>query len=77
MEKDLRRFLARSFFVKEDEIGREDSFLDVGIIDSTGVMELVEFLEKRFEIELDDDEIIPENLDSIERIIKFVEGKAI
>lgn len=63
--------------MKEDEIGREDSFLDVGIIDSTGVMELVEFLEKRFEIELDDDEIIPENLDSIERIIKFVEGKAI
>lgn len=52
-----------------------ESFLESGIIDSTGVLELVGFLERRFGIEVADDELIPANLDSIDRVVGFVELK--
>ena len=51
------------------------SFLDEGIIDSTGVLELVDFLEMSFELTIEDEELLPENLDSISRIEKFITQK--
>lgn len=51
------------------------SFLDLGLIDSTGVIELIAFLEERFGIEVRDEEIVPDNLDSIERVERFVTRK--
>ena len=48
------------------------SFLELGIIDSTGVIELISFLEETFGIQVQDDEIVPENLDSLEAIERFV-----
>ena len=53
----------------------DDSFLEKGILDSTGVLELVGHIEKEYEIRVDADEIIPDNLDSIEKITSFVERK--
>ena len=53
----------------------EDSLVERGIIDSTGVLELVEYLESQFGIEVTEMETVPENLDSISNLTKFVLGK--
>lgn len=51
------------------------SFLDAGIIDSTGVLELVHFLEETYGISVDDAEMIPANLDSLDNLVRYVERK--
>lgn len=51
------------------------SFLNTGIVDSTGVLELINFLEKTYGIKINDDELLPENLDSLENIEVFVKKK--
>ena len=53
----------------------DSSFLERGIIDSTGVIELIAFIEETFGIEVDDDEIVPENLDSLRNVERFVLAK--
>ena len=53
------------------------SFLDMGLIDSTGVIELIAFLEERFGIQVYDDEIVPDNLDSVQRVEAFVLRKSV
>jgi acyl carrier protein len=53
----------------------EMSLLDSGIIDSTGVLEVVQFIEEQFGIQVKDEELLPENLDSVGRIARFVERK--
>lgn len=73
MEDQIRRFLAASFFV--DDIAVDASFLETGVIDSTGVIELVTFVEDEFSIDVLDDDLRPENLDSIERLVAFIERK--
>jgi len=70
---EVRAFISETFFV--DDFADDDSFLQTGIIDSTGMMELVAFLEKRFEIRIPDEELVPENLDSLARVCLFVERK--
>ncbi|HEY1308212.1 MAG TPA: acyl carrier protein [Vicinamibacterales bacterium] len=57
------------------ELRDDESLLDRGLIDSTGVLELVGFLEHRYRISVDDRELVPDNLDSIARIVAFVEAK--
>ena len=52
-----------------------DSFLDRGIVDSMGVLELVGFLEESYGITVEDQELIPDNLDSIDGVVRFVERK--
>ncbi len=72
----LQEFIKETFlFGQEITFAADDSFLDMGIIDSTGVLELVMFLESNFGISVADDELVPENLDSINNIVRFVNGK--
>lgn len=52
-----------------------DSLVEDGVIDSTGILELIEFLESRFDIAVTETETVPENLDSIARMTTFVLGK--
>ncbi len=52
-----------------------DSFLEKGILDSTGVLEVVGYIEKEFGIRVEADEIVPDNLDSIDQIAVFVAKK--
>lgn len=59
----------------EDELSNESSFLELGILDSTGIIELVTFIEREFKIEVLDCEILPENLDSIDCISHYVYSK--
>jgi len=72
----IRAFIVENFlFGNDDGLKDETSFLEEGIIDSTGVLELVTFLEEEFEIAIDDEELIPENLDSINNVTAYLEKK--
>ncbi|MFM1868205.1 MAG: hypothetical protein RL591_1613 [Planctomycetota bacterium] len=72
----IRRFLAERFLFDPDaSIDARSSLLGEGILDSTGAMELVLFIEEQFGIEVADHELVPANLDSIERIALFVTQK--
>jgi acyl carrier protein len=73
----LRRFIGENFTFQEDlqSLADDASFLENGIIDSTGVLELVCFLENTFGIEVADEEMLPENLDSIRAVSAYVSRK--
>jgi acyl carrier protein len=73
----IREFVISNFLFGEngDSLTDTRSFLETGIIDSTGVLELVAFLEQRFGIAVADRELLPENLDSVENVSRFVAGK--
>jgi acyl carrier protein len=73
----VRRFIGENFIFRDDgdALTHDASLLDAGIIDSTGVLELVCFLESTFGIEVQDDEMLPENLDSIRAISNYVSRK--
>lgn len=75
--KDVRSFIAENLTFSDDpdELDAELSMLEADIIDSTSVLELVSYLEERFEIEIDDKEILPDNLDSLKRIAEFVAAR--
>ena len=55
--------------------GSDVSFLDEGIVDSTGVLELVAFVEETFHVTIDDQEITPDNFDSVNRLANFIQQK--
>ena len=76
-QTDLRQFIVENFlFGREDKpLSNSDSLLEFEIIDSTGVMELVSFIEQKYQLELRDEELIPENLDSIDRLVRFIAQK--
>jgi len=69
----LRRFIVDAFFV--DSFDDDESFLRSGIIDSTGMMELVLFIEQEFGVKILDTELLPKNLDSLARASAFVDRK--
>ena len=74
---EIRQFIITNFLFGQDrgKLKDDESFLDSGIIDSTGVLELVGFLEQRFNIAIDERELVPDNLDSVERVSSFIERK--
>jgi acyl carrier protein len=72
----VRQFIMTNFYVADPTaLTAEDSLLDMGIVDSTGILELIGFLEGEFGITVSDDEMVPENLDGIARMAAFVERK--
>ena len=76
IEETLRSFVIDNFlFGKSDGLSDHTSFIAHGVIDSTGMLELIGFLGTQFGITLSDEEIVPENLDSIRQLTRFVERK--
>jgi len=76
IKDQIRQFIVTNFYVAEPSaVGDETSLLDQGIIDSTGVLEVISFLESTFAITVADDEMLPDNLDTIGRIAAFVAKK--
>ncbi|HJX63359.1 MAG TPA: acyl carrier protein [Polyangia bacterium] len=72
----VRQFITSNFYVADvASLADDASLLDRGIIDSTGVLELIEFIESTFGIKVEDAEMIPENLDSVARITTFIDRK--
>lgn len=76
-QSEIRKFIVDNFlFGQEDEqLTSETSLLQSGTIDSTGVLELVMFVEENYGIKIQDDELLPENLDSIQNVAEFVNRK--
>jgi acyl carrier protein len=73
---EIRAFVVENFLFGSSQTPADDeSFLEAGLIDSTGVLELVAFLEAQYRIAVADDDLVPANLDSIERVARFVERK--
>jgi acyl carrier protein len=76
VKEEIKAFVVNNFtFGDEKSVTYTVSFLDSGIIDSTGILELVEFLEKEYKITIYDDELVPENLECIEKIELFLKTK--
>lgn len=77
IQKQVREYVIENFVLgdEEEELSDSQSFLDTGLIDSTGILEVIGFLEDEYEITIEDDEMIPENLDSVDRIARFVHAK--
>lgn len=76
IHQTLRSFIRENFlFGQEDTFANDDSFLSLGIIDSTGVLELVAFLESEYQIAIADEELVPDNLDSIANLTQFINAK--
>ena len=77
MRTEVKRFILQNYLFSTDEslLSDTDSLMQKGIVDSTGVLELVMFLEEQYRIKVLDDELVPTNLDSVASIVAFVEGK--
>jgi acyl carrier protein len=77
MQNEIRQFVIDNFLFGQSDrqLGNSDSFLESGIIDSTGVLELIAFIESKYEVSIADEELVPANLDSIDRVSAFVERK--
>jgi len=76
MRNSIRSFIESNFYVPDSASLADDaSLLDRGVIDSTGVLELIGFLQDEYKVEVADDEIVPENLDTIARIEAYVTRK--
>ncbi len=72
----VRTFITTNFYVADaSQLHDSASLLDAGIIDSTGVLEVIGFIEDTFHITVEDHEMLPENLDSIDRIASFIASK--
>jgi len=73
IKEQIRSFVTSNFYVSDPAaLKDEESLLDSGVIDSTGVLEVIAFIEDTFGFTVEDMEMLPENLDSVERITNFV-----
>ncbi len=77
VRKKLKDFITETFLVGSDveSISDSDSFMEKEIIDSTGVLELTSYLEEEFGITVEDNELTPDNLDSVDKLVNFIQGK--
>jgi acyl carrier protein len=71
---EIRNYIFEYFLFgyEEDELKDDMSFLDLGVLDSTGIMELVAYIQRQYKIKVKDEEIIPDNLDSVNAITSFI-----
>ena len=77
IEEQIRQYVADNFLFSDDgyQLSDDVSFLEEGIVDSTGVLELVMFVEDTFDITVQDEEIVPENFDSVSRLTAYIRRK--
>ena len=73
----IRKFILENYLFTDDvnALGMDDSLLGRGIVDSTGMLEIIMFIEEQLGVTVMDEEMVPENLDSVSRIAAFVESK--
>ena len=72
----VREFVVENFLFGDGESLKNDtSFMEEGIIDSTGILELVFFLEETYGLSVEDDELVPDNMDSLQNITRFIDRK--
>lgn len=76
-EKQLRTFILENYLFTDDDsvLKNSDSFLESGIIDSTGILEVITFIQDELKLTVEDEEMVPENLDSVDNILAYVAKK--
>ena len=79
IEGQVRRYIAENFLFSDDGYPLSDdaSFLQEGIVDSTGVLELIIFVEEQFKVSVEDAEVVPENFDSISQLAGYIRRKIV
>lgn len=77
VDQEVRTFLSENFSLGKDlsHLSSTQSLTERGFIDSVGIVELLTFLETRFDIQINDDETVPENIDTIDNIVRFIGEK--
>jgi acyl carrier protein len=77
LKSTLRQYIIDNFLFGDTEtkFADGDSFMDSGIVDSTGILDIITFLEGEFSIKVNDDEIVPDNLDSLNNLDAFINRK--
>lgn len=74
IETQIRNYILENFLYTSDQgkLKNTDSFLEDGIVDSTGILELLVFVEETFGIKVEDEEVVPDNFDSVERLTRYI-----
>jgi acyl carrier protein len=73
-ELELREFLVATFPLSNtEELDGDSSLMEAGVLDSTGVLELIEYLERRYGVTIPDQDLLPENFDSIAGVLRYLE----
>jgi|SRR5215218_7857041 len=77
LERDVRTFIVDNFLLTENEadLSGETSLTRGGVVDSVGIVELMHFLETHYGIEIADEEAVPENIDTVDNIVRYLRGK--
>ncbi len=76
IKKKIKQFIKNNFLLGNDAaLNDDDSFMGKGIVDSTGILEVVSFVEETFSIKIEDEELLPDNLDSINNLVTFIKKK--
>ena len=77
LRDQIRAFILENYLFTSDvaALGAEDSLLGRGIVDSTGMLEIIFFIEEQLGVKVRDEEMIPDNLDSVNKIAAFVQSK--
>lgn len=77
IKQRIREFIGETFLIgnEKEKLGDNDSFMQKGIVDSTGILEVATFIENEYGISISDNEMIPDNLDSIDNLARFVAKK--
>ncbi|MGA2235105.1 MAG: acyl carrier protein [Terriglobales bacterium] len=77
IEQEVRQFVIENFIFDNNHrnFSNDDSFFDTGLLDSMGVLTLVDFVNEKYGIPIEDDELLPENWDSVNRIATFVRAR--
>ena len=77
VEQQIRDYILENYLFTDDQsaLVSSDSFLEKGLLDSTGILEVIYFIEDELSVKVEDEEMIPENLDSVDNIVAFVARK--
>ena len=77
LQDQIQNFILENYLFTNDAsaLGVDDSLLGRGIVDSTGMLEIIFFIEEQLGVKVKDEEMIPDNLDSVNKIAAFVQGK--
>jgi len=75
IENDVREFISENFILDGEHLEADASLTRRGVLDSMGVLELIMFVEERFGVKVPDEDTVPENFDSIERIVRYLDAR--
>jgi len=76
IEERIREFVLKQFpLARKQGLRPQDKWLETGMLDSMGILDLVHFLEQEFSLQISDDELLPENFESLQSVVNFVRNK--